>query len=125
MAGACFRDLRLDLAERAVQDTAASTARCQCARRFRQIARPSDCKIFHPEVLPRGSLAAIKDRVNAMAQPLVKTFRDDSDLFGEGARKPEGQRRFQAASESDEPNGAVMRKIVLGSARQFKKTSTC
>lgn len=46
---------------------------------------------------PAGSLAAVKDRVNAIALAPVEDFRRDSDLFGEGARNPEGQSRFQAA----------------------------
>jgi len=46
---------------------------------------------------PAGSLAAVKDRVNAIALAPADDFRRDSDLFGEGARKPEAQSRFQAA----------------------------
>src|SRR6516165_8272928 len=46
---------------------------------------------------PAGSLAAVKDRVNAIALAPVEDFRRDSDLFAEGARTPEGQSRFQAA----------------------------
>src|SRR5580704_11047035 len=46
---------------------------------------------------PGGSLAAVKDRVNAIALAPVEDFRRDSDLFAEGARTPEGQSRFQAA----------------------------
>src|ERR1700724_297422 len=46
---------------------------------------------------PAGSLAAVKDRVNAIALAPAEDFRRDSDLFGEGARKPEAQGRFQAA----------------------------
>jgi enoyl-CoA hydratase/carnithine racemase len=46
---------------------------------------------------PAGSLAAVKSRVNAIALAPVEDFRRDSDLFAEGARSPEGQRRFQAA----------------------------
>jgi hypothetical protein len=42
-------------------------------------------------------LAVVKDRVNAIALAPVEDFRRDSDLFGEGARSPEGQSRFQAA----------------------------
>jgi hypothetical protein len=40
---------------------------------------------------------AVKDRVNAIALAPVEDFRRDSDLFGEGAGKPEAQRQFQAA----------------------------
>jgi len=46
---------------------------------------------------PAGSLAAVKERVNAIALAPVDDFRRDSDLFAEGARTPEGQSRFQAA----------------------------
>src|SRR5262245_5518901 len=46
---------------------------------------------------PAGSLAAVKDRVNAIALAPVEDFRRDSDLFGEDARKPEAQGRFQSA----------------------------
>jgi enoyl-CoA hydratase/carnithine racemase len=40
---------------------------------------------------PAGSLAAVKDRINAIALAPIEDFRRDSDLFGEGAS------RFQAA----------------------------
>jgi enoyl-CoA hydratase/carnithine racemase len=46
---------------------------------------------------PAGSLATVKDRVNAIALAPAEDFRRDSDLFGEGARSPEGQSRFAAA----------------------------
>jgi enoyl-CoA hydratase/carnithine racemase len=46
---------------------------------------------------PAGSIAAVKERVNAIALAPVEDFRRDSDLFGEAARTPEGQSRFQAA----------------------------
>jgi len=46
---------------------------------------------------PAGSLAAVKDRVNAIALAPIADFRRDSDLFAECARSPEGQARFQAA----------------------------
>lgn len=46
---------------------------------------------------PVGSLAAVKDRVNAIALAPAEDFRRDSDLFGEGARNPEAQSRFEAA----------------------------
>src|SRR5882724_11768597 len=46
---------------------------------------------------PSAGLVAVKDRVNAIALAPVEDFRRDSDLFGEGARNPEGQSRFQAA----------------------------
>ena len=46
---------------------------------------------------PAAGHAALKDRVNAIALAPVEDFRRDSDLFGEGAGKPEAQRLFQAA----------------------------
>src|SRR5215510_7114831 len=46
---------------------------------------------------PPAGLVAVKDRVNAIALAPVEDFRRDSDLFGEGARTPEVQSRFQAA----------------------------
>jgi enoyl-CoA hydratase/carnithine racemase len=46
---------------------------------------------------PAAGLAAVKDRVNAIALAPVDDFRRDSDLFGEAAQKPEAQSRFQAA----------------------------
>jgi enoyl-CoA hydratase/carnithine racemase len=48
---------------------------------------------------PAAGLAAVKDRVNAIALPPVDDFRRDSDLFGEGVQKPEAQHRLQAALE--------------------------
>ncbi len=48
---------------------------------------------------PAAGLAQVKDRVNAIALAPVEEFRRDSDLFGEGARKPEAQSRFKAALE--------------------------
>jgi hypothetical protein len=39
----------------------------------------------------------VKDRVNAIALAPTEDFRRDSDLFGEGVRKPEAQSRIQAA----------------------------
>jgi enoyl-CoA hydratase/carnithine racemase len=46
---------------------------------------------------PAGSLAAVKERVNAIALAPAAEFRRDSDLFGEGARNPEAQSRFETA----------------------------
>ncbi|WP_254020537.1 enoyl-CoA hydratase/isomerase family protein [Mesorhizobium escarrei] len=48
---------------------------------------------------PEAGLVAVKDRVNAIALAPIEDFRRDSDLFGEGARDPEGQSRIQAALE--------------------------
>ena len=46
---------------------------------------------------PAAGRVAIKDRVNAIALAPVEDFRRDSDLFGEGVREPEAQRRIRAA----------------------------
>src|ERR1700756_2551338 len=46
---------------------------------------------------PAAGQVAVKDRVNAVALAPVEDFRRDSDLFGEGAGKPEAQRQFQAS----------------------------
>jgi enoyl-CoA hydratase/carnithine racemase len=46
---------------------------------------------------PAAGRVAVKDRVNAIALAPAEDFRRDSDLFGEGVRNPEAQRRFQAA----------------------------
>ena len=46
---------------------------------------------------PAAGHIAVKDRVNAIALAPAEEFRRDSDLFGEGARTPEGQSRIQAA----------------------------
>ncbi|PYQ04146.1 MAG: enoyl-CoA hydratase [Acidobacteria bacterium] len=46
---------------------------------------------------PAGGRVAVKDRVNAIALAPAEDFRRDSDLFGEGVRKPEAQGRIQAA----------------------------
>jgi enoyl-CoA hydratase/carnithine racemase len=46
---------------------------------------------------PAAGQVAVKDRVNAIALAPVEDFRRDSDLFGEGAATPDGQRRIGAA----------------------------
>jgi len=46
---------------------------------------------------PAAGLAAVKERVNAIALAPADDFRHDSDLFGAGAAKPEAQTRFAAA----------------------------
>jgi enoyl-CoA hydratase/carnithine racemase len=46
---------------------------------------------------PAAGLAAVKERVNAIALAPIEDFRRDSDLFGEVSRTPEAQSRFQAA----------------------------
>ena len=43
---------------------------------------------------PAAGHAAVKDRVNAIALAPAEDFRRDSDLFGEGVRTPEAQRRI-------------------------------
>jgi enoyl-CoA hydratase/carnithine racemase len=48
---------------------------------------------------PAAGHAFVKDRVNAIALAPVEDFRRDSDLFGEGVRAPEAQRRIAAAME--------------------------
>jgi enoyl-CoA hydratase/carnithine racemase len=45
---------------------------------------------------PPSGLVAVKDRVNALTLAPVEDLRRDSDLFGEGVRNPDAQRRFQA-----------------------------
>jgi enoyl-CoA hydratase/carnithine racemase len=46
---------------------------------------------------PRAAIAALKDRVNAIALAPADDFRRDSDLFLECARNPETQRRIRVA----------------------------
>ena len=46
---------------------------------------------------PAAGQIAVKQRVNAIALAPVADFRRDSDLFGEGVRTPEAQRRIKAA----------------------------
>jgi len=46
---------------------------------------------------PAAGHAGVKDRVNAIALAPAEDFRRDSDLFGEGVRKPEAESRIQAA----------------------------
>jgi enoyl-CoA hydratase/carnithine racemase len=46
---------------------------------------------------PAAGHVAVKERVNAIALAPVEDFRHDSDLFGEGVRAPEAQRRIAAA----------------------------
>ena len=46
---------------------------------------------------PAAGRLAVKDRFNAIALASAEDFRRDSDLFGEGMRKPEAQHRIQAA----------------------------
>ena len=46
---------------------------------------------------PAAGRVVVKDRVNAIALAAVDDFRRDSDLFAEGVRNPEAQKRIQAA----------------------------
>ena len=46
---------------------------------------------------PAAGHVALKDRINAIALAPAEDFRRDSDLFGEGMRDPEAQKRIQAA----------------------------
>jgi enoyl-CoA hydratase/carnithine racemase len=46
---------------------------------------------------PSAGVAIVKERVNAIALPRIEDIRRDSDLFVEGLRSPESQRRTQAA----------------------------
>ena len=46
---------------------------------------------------PAAGQVVVKERVNAIALGPVEDFRRDSDLFGEGVRNPEAQKRIEAA----------------------------
>jgi enoyl-CoA hydratase/carnithine racemase len=46
---------------------------------------------------PAAGLAIVKERVNAITLASAEDFRRDSDLFGEGVRKPEAAGRLEAA----------------------------
>jgi enoyl-CoA hydratase/carnithine racemase len=48
---------------------------------------------------PAAGHGAIKDRVNAIALAPADDFRRDSDLFGEGVRRPDAQTRIRTAME--------------------------
>ena len=48
---------------------------------------------------PAAGLAAVKERVNAIALASADDFRRDSDLFGSGVTTPEAQARIQAAMQ--------------------------
>ena len=49
---------------------------------------------------PAVGQVVVKERVNAIALAPVEDFRRDSDLFSEGVRNPEAQKRIQAALKS-------------------------
>jgi enoyl-CoA hydratase/carnithine racemase len=46
---------------------------------------------------PSSGRVLVKDRVNSIALAPIEDFRRDSNLFGEGVRQPEAQRRTQVA----------------------------
>jgi enoyl-CoA hydratase/carnithine racemase len=62
---------------------------------------------------PAAGQAELKDRVNAIALAPVEDFRRDSDLFGEGVRRPEVQRQIGAALE----HGLQTREAEMALAR--------
>ena len=64
---------------------------------------------------PVAGVVTIKDRVNAIALAPIEDFRRDSDLFGEGSRNPEAQKRFQAALK----RGFQTRKAEMDLARML------
>jgi len=48
---------------------------------------------------PAAGVAAVKERVNAIALAPAEAFRRESDTFGEGVGQPEAQARIRAAFE--------------------------
>ncbi len=64
---------------------------------------------------PAAAHALVKERVNAIALAPVEDFRHDSDLFGEGVRTPEAQRRIAEAME----HGLQTREAELALARML------
>ena len=63
----------------------------QRAQRLRPRTRSPDAGF------PGPGHIAVKDRVNAIALAPAEDFRRDSDIFGDGVRDPEAQRRIRAA----------------------------
>jgi enoyl-CoA hydratase/carnithine racemase len=49
---------------------------------------------------PAAGHVAVKERVNAIALAPTEDFRRDSDLFGEGVRNPEAEKRIQPRSSA-------------------------
>ncbi len=64
---------------------------------------------------PATGHVAIKDRVNAIALAPAEDFRRDSDLFGQGVRDPDFQRRMAAAMK----RGFQTRDAEMGLARML------
>jgi enoyl-CoA hydratase/carnithine racemase len=64
---------------------------------------------------PAAAHAVVKDRVNAIALAPVEDFRRDSDLFAEGVRAPEAQKRISAAMK----RGLQTRDAELALARML------
>lgn len=65
---------------------------------------------------PAAGHVVVKERVNAIALAPAEDFRRDSDLFGEGVRKPEAQRRIEAAMKRgfQTPAGEISLGRLLG-----------
>jgi enoyl-CoA hydratase/carnithine racemase len=64
---------------------------------------------------PAAGHVVVKERVNAIALAPVEDFRRDSDLFGEGVRAPDAQRRIGVAME----RGLQTRDAELALARML------